>query len=164
MLNSSGVKSIRLPRKSPDLNPFSECWVRSAREMCIDRMIFFGEESLRHAVAEMEIYYNQERAQQWLGNKIIRPEFSELTTDGEGEHRSRLGGLMNCFIEKQRDSELLEFWDMTEFRPPVGTGGSRGLSPYHECRHSTDFVGEPGGMLRHIVGRVSMCGNRDAVE
>jgi len=91
ILNSSGVKSIRLPRKSPNLNPFSERWVRSAREMCIDRMIFFGEESLRHAATEMEIYYNQERAHQGLGNKIMRPEFSELATDGEVERRSRLG-------------------------------------------------------------------------
>ena len=40
----------------------------------------------------MEIFHNQERAHEGLGNKIFRPEFSELTTDGEVERRSRLGG------------------------------------------------------------------------
>jgi hypothetical protein len=49
---------------------------------------------------EMEIYYNQERAHQGLGNKIIRPEFSEITTVGEVERRSRLGGLMNYYYRK----------------------------------------------------------------
>ena len=101
ILISSGVKSIRLLRKIPNVNPFSERWVLSAREMCIDRMIFFGEESLRYAVNELETYYNQERAHQGLGNKIIRPELGEPTVSGEVERRSRLGGLMNFFLSKR---------------------------------------------------------------
>ena len=97
ILGSSGVKSIRLPRKGPNLNPFSERWVLSAREMCIDRMIFFGEESIQHAVTEMEIYYNQERVHQGRGNKIIGPEFSERSTCGKGGRRSRFGDQMNDY-------------------------------------------------------------------
>jgi putative transposase len=101
ILICSGVESMRLLRKIPNLNPFSERWVLSAREMCIDRMIFFGEESLRYAVNELETYYNQERAHQGLGNKIIRPELGEPTVSGEVERRSRLGGLMNFFLSKR---------------------------------------------------------------
>jgi hypothetical protein len=60
--------------------------------MCIDPMIFFVEELLRHVATEMEIFHYQERAHEGLGNKIIRPEFGEQMTDGEVERRYRLGG------------------------------------------------------------------------
>jgi putative transposase len=100
ILDGGGVKTVRLPRRSPNLNPFAERWVRTAKELCINRMIFFGEGSLRRALSEVEIFYNQERPHQGIGNKIIRPEFSELTTDGEVERRSRLGGLMNYYYRK----------------------------------------------------------------
>ena len=100
ILDGGGVKTVRLPRRSPNLNPFAERWVRTAKELCINRMIFFGEGSLRRALTEVEIFYNQERPHQGIGNKIVRPEFSELTTDGEVERRSRLGGLMNYYYRK----------------------------------------------------------------
>ncbi|MDA7645373.1 transposase, partial [bacterium] len=74
--------------------------VRTAKELCINLMIFFGEGSLRRALTEVEIFYNQERPNQGIGNKIIRPEFCELTTDGEVERRSRRGGLMNYYYRK----------------------------------------------------------------
>jgi putative transposase len=100
ILDGGGVKTVRLPRRSPNLNSFAERWVRTAKELCINRMIFFGEGSLRGALSEVEIFYNQERPHQGIGNKIIRPDFSELTTDGEVERRSRLGGLMNYYYRK----------------------------------------------------------------
>ena len=57
ILLGGGVKTIRLPRRSPNLNAFAERWVRTAKELCIDRMIFFGESSLRKALSEVEIFY-----------------------------------------------------------------------------------------------------------
>ena len=39
------VKAIRLPRRSPNLNSFAERWMSTANELCVDRMIFFGESS-----------------------------------------------------------------------------------------------------------------------
>ena len=100
VLVSSGVKPIRLPRKSPNLNAYAERWLRSAREMCIDRLIFFGEHSLRHAVGEMETFYNRERAHQGLENSIINPFVEEQEGEGLIECRSRLGGLMNYYYRK----------------------------------------------------------------
>jgi hypothetical protein len=44
ILRDGGVKTIRLPRRSPNLNPFSERWVRTAKELCVDRMIFLWRE------------------------------------------------------------------------------------------------------------------------
>ncbi len=37
ILRSGGVKTIRLPRRSPNLNSFAERWVRTAKELCVDR-------------------------------------------------------------------------------------------------------------------------------
>jgi putative transposase len=100
LLGDSGVRSIRLPRKSPNLNCYAERWVRSAKEMCVDRMIFFGEKSLKHAMSEVEIFYNQERPHQGLENKIIKPDFDEPMEEGDIECRSRLGGLMKYYFRK----------------------------------------------------------------
>ena len=74
------------------VNPIAERWVRTAKELCIDRMIFFGESSLRRALSEVEIFYNQERPHQGIGNKIILPNKEELEGRGVIDCRSRLGG------------------------------------------------------------------------
>ena len=49
-LEAEGVKSVRLPPQSPNLNSHLERFFRSLKDECLDRMIFFGEESLSRAV------------------------------------------------------------------------------------------------------------------
>ena len=49
MLEGAGVNAVRLPARSPILNSHLERFLRSLKEECLDRMIFFGEESLRKA-------------------------------------------------------------------------------------------------------------------
>jgi hypothetical protein len=44
-LESAGVKSVKLPLCSPNLNAHAEPFVRSIKEPCLERMIFFGEAS-----------------------------------------------------------------------------------------------------------------------
>jgi putative transposase len=100
ILKGGGVKTIKLPRRSPNLNCYAERWVRTAKEMCVDRMIFFGEESLRKAMSEVEIFYNTERLHQGLENKLIKPEFEGIRTEGVIDCRSRLGGLMKYYHRK----------------------------------------------------------------
>ena len=68
--------------------------------MCVDRMIFFEEKSLRHAMSEVERFYNHERPHQGLENKIIKPDFHEPILNGDIECRSRLGGLMKYYFRK----------------------------------------------------------------
>jgi hypothetical protein len=46
-LQSGGVESVRLPPRSPNCNAHLERFMRSLKEECLERMIFFGEESLR---------------------------------------------------------------------------------------------------------------------
>ena len=100
ILGCGVVKTVRLPRRSSNLNPIGERWVRTAKERCIDQMIFFGEDSLRRALTEVEIFYNQERPHQGIGNKIILPNIKELEGRGVIECRNRLGGMMNYNYRK----------------------------------------------------------------
>ena len=43
--------------------------MRTAKELCVNRMIFFGESSLRRAMAQVETFYNRERIHSALGYK-----------------------------------------------------------------------------------------------
>ncbi len=47
ILEDSGVRCLKLPHRSPNLNAYAERFVLSIKSECLDRMIFFGERSLR---------------------------------------------------------------------------------------------------------------------
>jgi transposase InsO family protein len=49
-LEDAGVKSVKLPPRSPNRSSHAERFVRSLKESCLDRMILLGEGSLRTAV------------------------------------------------------------------------------------------------------------------
>jgi putative transposase len=51
ILGQAGVEAVRLPARSPNLNPNLEHFIRSVKEECLERMVFFGERSLQTAVA-----------------------------------------------------------------------------------------------------------------
>ena len=50
ILKEAGAEPVRLPPKSPNLNAHLERYFRSLKSEALDRMVFFGEESLRRAV------------------------------------------------------------------------------------------------------------------
>lgn len=79
------------------LNAYAERFVRTIRQECLDRMIFFGEASLGRLIEEFVIHYNQERNHKSLGNKIIRPAVTEFSAVGTVRRRKRLGGLLNYY-------------------------------------------------------------------
>ena len=97
LLAQSGVKSVKLPPRSPNLNAHAERFVRSIKESCLERMIFFGERSLRKAISEYVAHYHIERNHQGLGNRIINPEREHLTANGGVQRRARLGGMLNYY-------------------------------------------------------------------
>lgn len=99
-LAGGGVKTVRLPRRSPDLNAYAERWVRTIKENCLDQMILIGENSLRRVVTEYVERYNTERAHQSLDNKIIEPRFDAICTEGEIHCDGRLGGMLNYYYRK----------------------------------------------------------------
>ena len=57
MIADAGVESVKLPPRSPNLNAHAERFVRSIKESCLERMILFGEDSLRTAIANFVAHY-----------------------------------------------------------------------------------------------------------
>ena len=99
ILRDEGLKSVRLPKRSPNLNAFAERFVRSIKEECLDQMILFSEQSLRYAISEYVDHYHRERNHQGLESRIIRPQFRDGRV-GEVERRERLGGLLNFYCRE----------------------------------------------------------------
>jgi putative transposase len=97
MLADTGVTSVKLPPRSPNLNAYAERFVRSIKECCLDKMILFGEGSLRRAVHEFVVHYLTERNHQGLGNRLIMPDHQHLENRGAIHRRERLGGLLNYY-------------------------------------------------------------------
>jgi transposase InsO family protein len=96
-LAEAGIKSVKLPPRSPNLNCYAERFVRSIKESCLDRMILFGEDALRTAVREFTAHYHSERNHQGLGNQLIRPQHNITSRAGPVRRRSRLGGMLNYY-------------------------------------------------------------------
>jgi transposase InsO family protein len=94
---SVGVASVKLPPRSPNLNAYAERFVRSIKECCLDRMIFFGECSLRKGIDEFVLHYHGERNHQGLGNRLNVPDEGQAGHDGAVLRRERLGGMLNYY-------------------------------------------------------------------
>jgi transposase InsO family protein len=73
MLAETGIASVKLPPRAPNLNAYAERFVRTIKEDCLDRMILFGEHSLRNLIQHFSAHYHFERNHQGLGNRIITP-------------------------------------------------------------------------------------------
>jgi putative transposase len=99
LIGDSGTKVIRLPPMSPNLNAYAERFVRSIKDECLDRMIFVGQASLRHAVAEYLSHYHAERNHQGLENRLIVPAAIQVN-DGAVHRHTRLGGTLNFYYRK----------------------------------------------------------------
>jgi hypothetical protein len=56
-LKAGGVKCLRLPGRSPNLNTFVERWVRSVKQECLSKLILFGEGALRRGLTEYLAHY-----------------------------------------------------------------------------------------------------------
>jgi putative transposase len=97
MVTESNVEPVRLPPKSPNLNAHIERFMRSLKEECLERLILFGEESLRNAATQFLAHYHAERPHQGLQNRLIQPGAETNRCHGEIERRSRLGGLLRYY-------------------------------------------------------------------
>ena len=71
MMGDSGVKPVRLPARSPNLNAYAERFVGSIRRECLDKVVLLGERHLRRVVTEYAAHYHTERNHQGLGNELI---------------------------------------------------------------------------------------------
>jgi putative transposase len=100
MVASVGVNSVKLPPHSPNLNAHAERFVRSIKESCLERMILFGEASLRKGVQEFVAHYHRERNHQGLGNQLIIADETHAGNGGAIRCRERLGGMLNYYYRE----------------------------------------------------------------
>ena len=97
ILAAVGVKSVKLPPRSPNLNAHAERFVRSIKESCLKRVILFGESSLHKGIHEFVADYHFERNHQGLGNRLIIPDESHACNRGAIRRRERLGSMLNYY-------------------------------------------------------------------
>ena len=83
--------------------------MRSIKEECLSRMIFFSEKQLRTAVGQFVEHYHSERNHQGLANRLIEPELERDNGTGKVICESRLGSLLNHYRKPP------------EWRPSFGT-------------------------------------------
>ena len=100
ILATTGVKTLRLPPRSPNLNPHAERFVLSIKSECLDRLILFSEKQLRNAVLQYLVHYHTERNHQGLDNTLLMNEGPDCGERGEVVCRERLGGLLRYYYRK----------------------------------------------------------------
>jgi putative transposase len=99
IIETGRVKTLILPARSPNLNAYSERWIRSAKEECLSKILFFGEGSLRRALREYVAHYHSERNHQGKSNVLLFPRIMETRGEGRVRCRERLGGLLRYYHE-----------------------------------------------------------------
>jgi transposase InsO family protein len=97
ILEDSGVRPVKLPARSPNLNAYAERFVRSIKSECLAQIIPLGERHLRRSVSEYIEHYHRERNHQGLGNELIESSDREGCGDGRVECRERLGGVLRYY-------------------------------------------------------------------
>ena len=90
-LEATGVQSVKLPPCAPNLNAHAERFVRTIKESCLERVVLFGEGSLRKAIQEFMAHYHHERNHRGLGNRLVITEKSGNDSTGPIQRRQQLG-------------------------------------------------------------------------
>ena len=99
-LKREDVTPVLCPVRAPNCNAFAERFVRSIREECLDRIILFGERSLRRVLKEYIAHYHAERDHQGLGNYLLDPFYAAGSTDDQIQHGERLSGILNFYYRE----------------------------------------------------------------
>jgi hypothetical protein len=99
-LEEGGVEPVRLPARSPNLTPHIERFMRSLKEECLERIVFFGETSLRAAAVSYLEHFHMERNHQGIGNRLLMPGNEVGRPFGEIACRERLGGLLRYYYRE----------------------------------------------------------------
>ena len=97
ILKSSGVETVKLPARGPNLNAYAERFVRSIKSECLAQIIPLGEEHLRDAVKQYAEHYHLERNHQGLDNRLIEKPEGEVDMNSAVVRNERLGGILNYY-------------------------------------------------------------------
>lgn len=101
LLEAAGVKCLKLPAHSPNLNAYAERFVLSIKSECLSKLVPLGERHLRVAVIEFVEHYHGERNHQGLDNQLLTKPVKTETPANDNTPvacRERLGGLLNFYF------------------------------------------------------------------
>ena len=99
VFESSNIHIIPTPLRAPNANAFTERWVCTVRQECLDQILIVNERHLRRVLLEYIAYYNQARPHQGICQHfpILDPERS---TDGPIRRRNVLGGIIHDYFRQ----------------------------------------------------------------
>ena len=67
----TGIEIVKIPPRSPNLNPICERFLGSVRRECLDHLVILGERHLRSVLGEyVKAYFNVARPHQGLDQKV----------------------------------------------------------------------------------------------
>ncbi|MGE0267964.1 MAG: integrase core domain-containing protein [Candidatus Omnitrophota bacterium] len=90
-----GIKVLPTPYRSPNMNPYAESWVATAKRECLNHFIVLGKVHLEYLIAEFVNYYNNHRPHSSMNNEPLTR--FEKTKHGKILARPVLGGLMHDY-------------------------------------------------------------------
>ena len=94
-LPPADVTPIRRPARAPNLNAYTERFVRTIQDSCLERMVLIGEGSRRRAVREFVAHDHHERNHQGLDHRLSLPLSTAPPPRGRVQCRQRLGGMLH---------------------------------------------------------------------
>ncbi|MFT5391769.1 MAG: putative transposase, partial [Gammaproteobacteria bacterium] len=97
ILRSSGVNTVKLPARSPNLNAYAERFVRTIKSECLSQIIPIGEQHLRNVVNEFTEHYHLERNHQGLNNRLIEDNHDEPDFKCAIGCQERPGGILKYY-------------------------------------------------------------------
>jgi hypothetical protein len=97
ILKDRGVEPVRLPARSPNLNAYSERFVRTIKSECLKRFVPLSERHLRRVISEFALHYHLERNHQGLGNLLFEPSAQPSNENSPVQCSERLGGLLKRY-------------------------------------------------------------------
>jgi len=99
LFESAGVKIVVCPPRVPQCNAYAERFVRSIKEECLSRFVFFSEGHLRKTILIFIDHYRHRRNHQGIENKLIEPpEF--LPKTGHIRCQKQLGGVLTYYYRE----------------------------------------------------------------
>jgi hypothetical protein len=94
-----GCRCLIHDRDTKYTQSFDESWVKSIRTECLDRLILFGERSLRYGIGNYLAHDHVERNHQGLDNRLVGDSTTERVwmyalNNSTGDNGAYCGGIM----------------------------------------------------------------------
>jgi len=99
-LKAGGVRCLKMPKWSPNLNAIAEAFVAGIRREVLNKLILFGESHVRHVIEQYAEHYNIERPHQGVGNRPLTEPAEPPPEEGIVQCRERLGGLLKSYYRE----------------------------------------------------------------